>query len=152
MNDSSSVEIISEDKAFVSQPLKRTNFFISLCYLVGQVLVPGLVLYFLTSKDFSFTFKLPLWLMLVLSLALICFSLLATFITYKFKLHQLDQFTYVVPFVCFIIAVYLTSYWLDYHYFLIRFIIAFACAVVGIFFASMVLVFVVRKKNKHNLA
>ncbi|MBE4704041.1 DxFTY motif-containing membrane protein [Spiroplasma platyhelix] len=147
MNENN-VELVTENSNFESQPLKRTNFFVSFCYLIGQVLVPGLLLFFLTSKDFNFTFKLPLWLMVVLSLALLLFALSTTFVTYKLKLHQLDQFTYIIPFACFIIGLYLTSYWLDYHYFLIRFIIAFACAVVGIFLASMVLLIVVRGKKK----
>ncbi|MGL5268473.1 MAG: DxFTY motif-containing membrane protein [Spiroplasma sp.] len=140
------IELNENDQIFEPDCLKRTNFFVSFCYLTIQVLIPGLLLFFLTSKDFSFTFKLPLWLMFVLSFAFLLFALIMTFITYKFKLHQLDQFTYVVLFVFFIVALYLTSYWLNYHYFLIRFIIAFAFAVIGIFFASVILLLVIRKK------
>lgn len=142
------IELNSDSKNFNPYPLKRTNFFISFCYLLFQVLIPGLVLFFLTSKDFSFAFKLPIWLMVVLSIALLCFANIFTFITYKCKLHQIDQFTYVVSFVCFIIGLYLTSCWLDYHYFLIRFIIAFAGAVVGISFSTIVLMLILRKKIK----
>lgn len=142
------IELVQESSDFESQPLKRTNFFISFCYLIVQVLLPGLVLFFLTSRDFGFTYQIPLWSMFVAALALILFSVAVTFVTYKFKLHQLDQFTYVVPFASFIIGLYLTSYWLDYHYFLIRFVIGFACAVLGIFIASMFVLLVVRKKGK----
>lgn len=140
-------ELNHEKQIFDAQQLKRTNFFISFCYLIFQVLLPGLVLFFLTSKDFSFTFKLPLWLMFVLGIVLIFFTIITTFITYKFKLHQLDQFTYAIPFACFIVALYLSSYWLNYHYFLIRFIIAFLCAIIGIFFTSIILLFVIQKKK-----
>lgn len=151
MNDNN-IELTNNKDPFEPEPLARTNFFVSFCYLIIQVLIPGLVLFFLTSKDFSFSFKLPLWMMIVLSLALLVFAIIFTFITYKFKLHQLDQFTYVIPLVSFIIAVYLSSYWLDYHYFLIRFIIAFASAVVGIFLASIILflvrIAIVGKKSK----
>lgn len=146
MNEDS-VELVTENNSFESEPLQRTNFFISFCYLIGQVLIPGLLLFFLTSRDFAFTFKLPLWLMFVLSFALILFALVLTFITYKFKLHQLDQFTYVVPFACFVIGLYLSGYWLNYNYFLVRFIIGFACAVVGIFLASMILLLIVRRRK-----
>lgn len=140
-------ELNKEQQNFESHPLKRTNFLISVGYLSIQVLLPGLIMFFLTSRDFSFTFKLPLGMMFVLSFALLLFVLIVTFVTYKFKLHQLDQFTYVVPFVFFIVGLYLTSYWLNYHYFLIRFIIAFAFAVVGIFLASLLLLLVVKRKK-----
>lgn len=140
-------ELNEEKQTFESNTdmLARTNFFVSLGYLSVQVLLPGLVMFFLTSRDFTFTFKLPLGLMFVLSFALLVFALIVTFVTYKFKLHQLDQFTYVVPFVFFISALYLSSCWLNYHYFLIRFIIAFAFAVVGIFLASVLMLLVVKK-------
>lgn len=145
---SSNVKELNEDNLiFDAQPLKRTNFLVSFCYLGIQVLIPGLFMFFLTSRDFAFTFKLPLWLMFVLSFALLLFSLILTLFTYKFKLHQLDQFTYVVPFVFFISSLYLTSCWLNYHYFLIRFIISFAFSVVGIFLASILLLLVIKKKN-----
>gem|GEM_PF-872497 len=48
--------------------------------------------------------------MFVLSFALIFFVIIATLITYKLKLHQLDQFTYVTPFTFFILGLYLSSY------------------------------------------
>lgn len=126
--------------------LKRTNFFISVAYLSLQVLIPGALIFFLTGKDFSFSYHLSLGLMVVVALSLIIFAILTTFVTYKCKLHQLDQFTYVMPFVGFILSFYLTSYWLDYNYFLIRFIIAFACTVVSIFITSVVLVLIIRRK------
>lgn len=128
-------------------PLKRTRFIISFAYLIIQVLVPGLVLYFLTSRDFTFNFHLSLWLMFVLSFTLILFAVISTLITYKLKWHQLDQFTYVLPFTFFILGLYLSSYWLGTNYFLIRFIIAFVLAVIGVVLVSLVLILVVRKKN-----
>ncbi|MDQ7983189.1 MAG: hypothetical protein REH79_03155 [Spiroplasma sp.] len=131
----------------VGSPLKRTRFIISFAYLIIQVLIPGLILYFLTSNDFTFSFHLPLWLMFVLSFALILFAIIVTLITYKCKLHQLDQFTYVVPFVFLIVGLYLSSYWLAGDYFLVRFIIGFVLAIIGIFIASLVLLLVVKKKN-----
>lgn len=147
--EENNLELINEENnSFEKHPLVRTNFFVSFCYLIIEVLIPGLVLFFLTSKDFSFTFKLPIWLMVVLSIALLLVSVMTTFIFYKFKLHHIDQFTYAVPFIFFIIALYLTSYWLDYHYFLIRFIIAFFSAVIGILFASIILLFILRRKDK----
>lgn len=140
-------ELNLNNQAMEHSPLKRTRFIISFAYLIIQILIPGLVLYFLTSKDFTFSFHLPLWLMFVLSFALILFVVISTLITYKLKLHQLDQFTYVVPFTFFILGLYLSSYWLGTNYFLVRFIIAFVLAIVGISLASLVLILVVRKKN-----
>lgn len=144
---SSNDELNLNKQKMEHSPLKRTRFIISFAYLIIQVLIPGLVLYFLTSRDFTFSFHLSLWLMFVLSIALIFFVVISTLITYKLKLHQLDQFTYVVPFVFFILGLYLSSYWLGTSHFLIRFIIAFVLAIVGISLASIILVFVVRKKN-----
>jgi len=88
----------------------KTNFFVSFCYLIFQVLIPGLLLFFLTSRDFSFSFKLSISWMIILSFLLLLFAIISTFITYKFKLHQLDQFIYVVSFIFFISGLYLTSY------------------------------------------
>ena len=85
--------------------------------------------------------------MFVLSFTLILFAVISTLITYKLKWHQLDQFTYVLPFTFFILGLYLSSYWLGTNYFLIRFIIAFVLAVIGVVLVSLVLILVVRKKN-----
>lgn len=127
---------------------KRTNFFISAIYLIFEAIIPGLTLFFLTSYDFTFSYKFPLWALFLLSLGLIIISWFLTFIIYKFKKHHLDQFTYVMPFVFFIIGFYITSYWLSYHYFLVRFIISIACSVVGILLTSIFLVLVMRTKVK----
>lgn len=144
-------EIIKgKSDSFAGSVMPRTNFFISFCFLVVQVLMPGALLFFLTSRDFSFTFKLPIWLMVLLALTLLVFALGTTFITYKLKLHQLDQFTYIIPFASFIIGLYLTSYWLDQHYFLIRFIIAFACAVVGMFLAGLIVLTIRKRRQNKN--
>ncbi len=140
-------ELNLNNQTIEHSPLKRTRFIISFAYLIIQVLIPGLVLYFLTSRDFTFSFHLSLWLMFVLSFTLILLAVISTLITYKLKLHQLDQFTYVIPFTFFILGLYLSSYWLGTNYFLVRFIIAFVLAIVGIFLASLILMLVVRRKN-----
>lgn len=141
------IEATKEETNSFTAAMPRTNFFVSFCYLIVQVLIPGALLFFLTSRDFSFAFKLPIWTMVLLALALLVFALATTFLTYKFNLHQLDQFTYIIPFASFIIGLYLTSYWLNQNYFLIRFIIAFGCAVVGMFLAGMI-VLIIRKRIK----
>ncbi|WP_342273607.1 DxFTY motif-containing membrane protein [Spiroplasma endosymbiont of Acasis viretata] len=124
----------------------RTNFFLSVGYLIIQVLIPGIILFFTTSTDF--TFKLPFWIMVLSSLSLIIFTFIITFITYKLKLHQLDQFTYSIPFAFVLSLFYLSGYFLTPQQILIRFIISIAGAVIGIFLTSIILLLVLRKKQK----
>ncbi|WP_339043181.1 DxFTY motif-containing membrane protein [Spiroplasma endosymbiont of Apeira syringaria] len=124
----------------------RTKFFLSVGYLIIQVLIPGIILFFTTSTDF--TFKLPFWIMVLSSLILIIFTFIITFITYKLKLHQLDQFTYSIPFAFVLSLFYLSGYFLTPQQILIRFIISIAGAVIGIFLTSIILLLVLRKKQK----
>ncbi|WP_308149918.1 DxFTY motif-containing membrane protein [Spiroplasma sp. AdecLV25b] len=123
----------------------RTKFLVSVGYLVIQVLLPALVLFFLTGTDFTFTFKEPLWLMIVLTISLIVFTFIATLIAYKMKLHQIDQFTYAIPFAFVLGMLYISGYFLTPDQLLIRFIISIAGAVIGILLTSIVLVLVIRK-------
>lgn len=123
----------------------RTKFLVSVGYLVIQVLLPALVLFFLTGTDFTFTFKQPLWLMLILTISLIGFTFVTTLITYKIKLHQIDQFTYAIPFAFVLGMLYISGYFLTPEQLLIRFILAIASAVIGILLTSIVLVLVIRK-------
>ncbi|WP_338977897.1 DxFTY motif-containing membrane protein [Spiroplasma endosymbiont of Panzeria rudis] len=124
----------------------RTKFFLSVGYLIIQVLIPGIILFFTTSTDF--TFKLPFWIMVLSSLSLIIFTFIITFITYKLKLHQLDQFTYSIPFAFVLSLFYLSGYFLTPQQILIRFIISITGAVIGIFLTSIILLLVLRKKQK----
>lgn len=126
----------------------RTKFFLSVGYLIIQVLIPGIILFFTTSTDFTFTFKLPFWIMVLSSLSLIIFTFIITFITYKLKLHQLDQFTYSISFAFVLSLFYLSGYFLTPQQILIRFIISIAGAVIGIFLTSIILLLVLRKKQK----
>ncbi|WP_342276906.1 DxFTY motif-containing membrane protein [Spiroplasma endosymbiont of Nebria brevicollis] len=123
----------------------RTKFLVSVGYLVIQVLLPALALFFLTGTDFTFTFKEPLWLMIVLTISLIVFTFITTLIAYKMKLHQIDQFTYAIPFAFVLGMLYISGYFLTPDQLLIRFIISIAGAVIGILLTSIVLVLVIRK-------
>lgn len=125
----------------------RTKFLISVGYLIPQVLIPHLLLFFTTGTDFTFTFKLPFWLMLLASLGVIIFGLIITFVTYKLKWHHLDQFTYSVPFAFVLSLFYLSGYFLSPQQILIRFIISIAGAVIGIFLTSIILLLVLRRKQ-----
>lgn len=126
----------------------RTKLLVSVGYLILQVLIPGIVLFFTTSTDFTFTLKLDFWIMLLCSFGLIVMTFVITFFTYKLKLHQLDQFTYSIPFTFVLSAFYLSGYFLSPQQILIRFIIAIAGAVIGIFLTSIILLLVIRKKQK----
>ena len=126
----------------------RTKFLISVSYLILQVLIPGIILFFTTSTDFTFTFKLPFWIMAICSLSLIIFTFIVTFVTYKLKLHQLDQFTYSIPFSFVLSLFYLSGYFLNPQQILIRFIISISGAVIGIFLTSIILLLVLRKKQR----
>lgn len=126
----------------------RTRFLVSVGYLVLQVLTPTIILFFTTSTDFTFTFKLDFWIMLLCSLVLIILTFIITFFTYKLKWHQLDQFTYSMPFAFALSAFYLSGYFLSPQQILIRFIIAIVGGVIGIFLTSIILLLVIRRKQK----
>lgn len=126
----------------------RTKFLVSISYLILQVLMPAIILFFITSTDFTFTFKLDFWIMLLCSLSLIVITFVITFFTYKLKLHQLDQFTYSIPFAFVLSLFYLSGYFLSPQQILIRFIISIAGAVIGIFLTSIILLLVIRRKQK----
>lgn len=125
----------------------RTKFLVSVGYLVIQVLLPSLALFFLTGTDFTFTFKQPLWLMITLTISLIIFTFVTTLIAYKMKLHQIDQFTYTIPFAFVLGMLYISGYFLTTNQLLIRFIISIAGAVIGILLTSIILVLVIRKNQ-----
>lgn len=127
--------------------LPRTKFLVSVGYLILQVLIPGIILFFITGTDFTFTFKLSFWLMLICSFGLVILTFILTFLTYKLKLHQLDQFTYTIPFAFVLSLFYLSGYFLSPQQILIRFIIAIVGAVIGIFLTSIILLLVIRKKQ-----
>jgi len=129
----------------VEPNLLRTKFLISLGFLLFQTIFPGLALLFLTGTDFTFSYKLPFWLMSILMLSYIILTFLITFCTYKFKWHQLDQFTYAIPFTFVIGVIYLSGYYLNSDHILIRFIIALGGAIIGIFLTSIILLLFIRK-------
>lgn len=126
----------------------RTKFLVSVGYLILQVLIPAIILFFTTGPDFTFTFKFAFWIMLLCSLSLIVITFAITFFTYKLKLHQLDQFTYSIPLAFVLSLFYLSGYFLSPQQMLIRFIIAIAGAVIGIFLTSIILLLVLRNKQK----
>ncbi len=126
----------------------RTKFLVSVGYLILQVLIPAIILFFTTSTDFTFTFKLDFWIMLLCSLSLIVLAFIITFFTYKLKWHQLDQFTYSIPFAFVLSAFYLSGYFLSSQQILIRFIIVIASAIISIFLTSIILLLVIRRKQK----
>lgn len=128
----------------------RTKFLVSVGYLVLQVMLPALALFFLTGTDFTFTFKQPLWLMIILTISLITFTFLTTLLTYKMKLHQIDQFTYTIPFAFVLGMLYISGYFLTPNQLLIRFIISIAGAVIGILLTSIILLLVIRKNQIRN--
>lgn len=128
----------------------RTKFLVSVGYLVLQVMLPALALFFLTGTDFTFTFKQPLWLMIILTISLITFTFLTTLLAYKMKLHQIDQFTYTIPFAFVLGMLYISGYFLTPNQLLIRFIISIAGAVIGILLTSIILLLVIRKKQIRN--
>ena len=125
----------------------RTKFLLSVGYLMVQVVVPSMLVFLLTGTDFSFTFKLPLSLMIVITLGLIVVVFLLTLLTYKLKLHEIDQFTYTIPFAFVLGMIYITGYFLSPQQILIRFIIAIAGSIFGILLTSIILLLVIRKKQ-----
>lgn len=128
----------------------RTKFLVSVGYLVLQVMLPALVLFFLTGTDFTFTFKQPLWLMIILTISLITFTFFTTLLAYKMKLHQIDQFTYTIPFAFVLGMLYISGYFLTPNQLLIRFIISIAGAIIGILLTSIILLLVIRKNQIRN--
>lgn len=128
----------------------RTKFLVSVGYLVLQVMLPALALFFLTGTDFTFTFKQPLWLMIILTISLITFTFLTTLLAYKMKLHKIDQFTYTIPFAFVLGMLYISGYFLTPNQLLIRFIISIAGAVIGILLTSIILLLVIRKNQIRN--
>ena len=125
----------------------------SFLFLWIQVFIPGFSFYFLTSNDFAFAFHLQKWIIMVICLGLIFFTIIMTIITYWFRLHELDQFTYSVPFAFALSALILSSYFFENNnssWVFFRFIIVFLVALLGTVLTSIMLLVIFKNKSKQN--
>ncbi|QGS51861.1 DxFTY motif-containing membrane protein [Spiroplasma tabanidicola] len=80
---------------------QRTDFFVSVGYLLIECIIPGILIWVLIGNDFSFSFNKNLPHPIIGYVFLVCiiyliYSVLCTCFIYHLNGHKADNFTYVV--------------------------------------------------------
>lgn len=138
-----------EKNNLTKTPLNR-----SILFSLLQALIPGLLLWLLLDPSLNLLQqnienKISFWIMWVIALGALLFTIIFTFITWKCHLHEKDQFIFSCNIMLSIMAIYLSGFFNLSIW--IRFIICLLTALIGTIFVSFILILsdnVAYKRNR----
>ena len=115
----------------------RTKFRISFLFLVLEVMIPSLIVWLLTGNDFLFSFKMHIYIVIILLISTIIFSFLLTMLFYFLKFHKSDQFTYSISLVLTLMALYISGFWWNDEL-MYRILLSFAVLFIGVVLGTII--------------
>lgn len=140
--DKNQDQYIDENKKYLDEQNSfnkkiRTNFFKSLLFLFFELFIPIGLVWCFTSNDFSFSYKVPIGISILLAFLVLIFSFSTSLLTYILKWHKTDQISYTFSLAFSLITLYLSGFWWHQH-FLYRVLLTLGVLIFAMFIGTFI--------------
>lgn len=128
----------------------RTIFIKSFLFLFIEVIIPFIMLFFLTSPDLNFSYHFDIKNGIYFGLLTIISIFLITYISFYFNFHKSDQFTYNISLSWMLFGIYLTGYWWEWNKILYRYLFSLFFLLIAIFIGTFITIWIRNINNYLN--